>query len=132
MSGRAAAVTVVIALALAGCGSSSSSPAQTVTAYFSAYAAGNGRKACDLLTPGQRTALQAQIGLSCVPAVAATAREIGTVLPHAKARVVSQSGTRANVRVAGELVRLTKTGSRWLIAGTRACVHPRAPRCTSQ
>ena len=122
-------VVAVIALA-AGCGGASPDAGQigsTLTAYLSALADGNGRKACDRLTAEEaRAVLDTASGVratSCVDAIEKLSQNLGDdekrTLRGANVTNIHVNGDRATADALGaaQIAQLVKSGGRWLISG---------------
>lgn len=121
------AATAVLATAVAGCGgSSSSSDAKSaVNNYLTAFAKGDGKKACSLMTAQTRTEFVTRVKLlarttDCAKAVSALKPVMSTALKGAKVTQVKVAGNdaaatvRAGKRESTTVVR--KENGTWLIS----------------
>lgn len=122
-----------LASALAGCGGADENGAvqNTVKTYLSAFADGNGQKACDQLTGQEtRTIVQGAVerlpelqSATCPDALSKLSGSLGAdekqTLRDAKITNVHVTGDSATAEVVGgtQTADLTKAHGRWLISG---------------
>ena len=124
---RLGSLAIVVAVALAGCGGKSDEEKirTAIRAYFSAFAAGNGQKACDQLAAATRDEFTLRSKAPGCPAAIEQAARRPDVKPYAKrlGKVSIQSvevhGKTATAQVnaigASTEVPLVKEGDRWKI-----------------
>jgi hypothetical protein len=134
---RAALAAALVVLAIGGCGGgdkkASSDPAavqSTVAEFSKAFGAGNGKQACELMTPGAQAAfvkrVQSVMGTKdCAKAIAAVHGEAGAEvnLAFSDARVtgvnVSGGSATAVLTASGHsaTAKLVKQGGAWKLTG---------------
>lgn len=123
-SGRAAlAAAAVAAAALAGCGGSNSDDAKKVAGdFYAALRAGQGQKACALLTPEEAQSAAGAGGASGTGASCATTiGAIASGLPPAAVKSVKVTGDKATAELPAPggltiTIQLEKRGGKWRVA----------------
>ena len=132
--GGSAAIILAAALAIGGCGGGGSDsggdPKAAVEGFAKAFGAGDGKQACDLLTPAGRTAFLKRVRTlagtnDCPTAIKrvhdAAGAQVTGAFASAKVSAVKVSGSTgtATLTAAGHstTVRLAKEGGAWKLEG---------------
>lgn len=126
VTGRAAAGAAAVLALVSACSAAphASAAEDAATALVEAVAAGDGAAACALLAPSAVEALETERSSACEEAVLEP--EVVEDLADADAAEVSRSrayGRQAQVRLEGDTVFLTLSGTSWLV--TAAGCTPR-------
>jgi hypothetical protein len=129
--GRTAALVATLALALAGCGGGGHEDVKLVLReYINAFADGDGKKVCSLMTAATRRQIIERVGVltgttDCAKAMEAVRRQAGPDALHAyrnsKIGDVEVNGNTAHANVTGPSgstpATLQKVAGEWKVAG---------------